>query len=90
MSKSEQLFEKAQKVIPGGVNSPVRAFKGVGGTPVFIEKAEGAYITDSDGNLRSDYTTDGLHPDYYGKKYIGEQIGHYLLNHFMWLTQNIK
>ena len=47
-------------------------------------------ITDSDGNLRSDYTTDGLHPDYYGKKYIGEQIGHYLLNHFMWLTQNIK
>ena len=49
MSKSEQLFEKAQKVIPGGVNSPVRAFKGVGGTPVFIEKAEGAYIIDSDG-----------------------------------------
>ena len=38
MSKSAQLFEKAQKVIPGGVNSPVRAFKGVGGTPVFIEK----------------------------------------------------
>ena len=55
MSKSEQLFEKAQKVIPGGVNSPVRAFKGVGGTPVFIEKAEGAYITDSDGKHYIDY-----------------------------------
>ncbi|VEI47965.1 glutamate-1-semialdehyde aminotransferase [Actinobacillus equuli] len=38
MTLSEQLFEKAQKVIPGGVNSPVRAFKGVGGTPVFIQK----------------------------------------------------
>ena len=55
MSKSEQLFEKAQKVIPGGVNSPVRAFKGVGGTPVFIEKAEGVYITDSDGKRYIDY-----------------------------------
>ncbi|WGE69165.1 glutamate-1-semialdehyde 2,1-aminomutase [Actinobacillus equuli subsp. haemolyticus] len=55
MSKSEQLFEKAQKVIPGGVNSPVRAFKGVGGTPVFIQKAEGAYITDSDGKQYIDY-----------------------------------
>ena len=55
MSKSEQLFEKAQKVIPGGVNSPVRAFKGVGGPPVFIEKAEGAYITDSDGKRYIDY-----------------------------------
>lgn len=55
MSKSEQLFEKAQKVIPGGVNSPVRAFKGVGGTPVFIEKAKGAYITDSDGKRYIDY-----------------------------------
>ncbi|WGE52716.1 glutamate-1-semialdehyde 2,1-aminomutase [Actinobacillus equuli] len=55
MSKSEQLFEKAQKVIPGGVNSPVRAFKGVGGTPVFIQKAEGAYITDSDGKKYIDY-----------------------------------
>lgn len=55
MSKSAQLFEKAQKVIPGGVNSPVRAFKGVGGTPVFIDKAEGAYITDSDGKRYIDY-----------------------------------
>ncbi|HHW7508031.1 TPA: glutamate-1-semialdehyde 2,1-aminomutase [Mannheimia haemolytica] len=55
MSISEQLFEQAQKVIPGGVNSPVRAFKGVGGSPVFIEKAEGAYITDSDGKQYIDY-----------------------------------
>lgn len=55
MSISEQLFEQAQKVIPGGVNSPVRAFKGVGGTPVFIEKAAGAYITDSDGKQYIDY-----------------------------------
>ncbi|MDE8035093.1 glutamate-1-semialdehyde 2,1-aminomutase [Actinobacillus equuli subsp. equuli] len=55
MTLSEQLFEKAQKVIPGGVNSPVRAFKGVGGTPVFIQKAEGAYITDSDGKQYIDY-----------------------------------
>lgn len=55
MSISEQLFEQAQKIIPGGVNSPVRAFKGVGGTPVFIEKANGAYITDSDGKQYIDY-----------------------------------
>ncbi|AWW33581.1 glutamate-1-semialdehyde-2,1-aminomutase [Mannheimia varigena] len=55
MFVSAQLFEQAQKVIPGGVNSPVRAFKGVGGTPVFIEKALGAYITDSDGKQYIDY-----------------------------------
>ncbi len=47
---SKQLFEQAQKSIPGGVNSPVRAFKSVGGTPVFISRAEGAYIFDEDGN----------------------------------------
>lgn len=55
MTTSHTLFEKAQKVIPGGVNSPVRAFKGVGGTPVFIEKAQGAYITDSEGKRYIDY-----------------------------------
>ncbi|KAE9542073.1 glutamate-1-semialdehyde 2,1-aminomutase [Ursidibacter maritimus] len=55
MTSSLSLFEKAQKVIPGGVNSPVRAFKGVGGTPVFIEKAQGAYITDSEGKRYIDY-----------------------------------
>jgi len=49
-SKSKQLFEKAKKFIPGGVNSPVRAFKAVGGDPIFIAKAEGAYIYDVDGN----------------------------------------
>jgi glutamate-1-semialdehyde 2,1-aminomutase len=48
--KSRQLFEKAKKFIPGGVNSPVRAFKAVGGDPLFIAKADGAYIYDVDGN----------------------------------------
>lgn len=48
--KSKQLFEKALKFIPGGVNSPVRAFKAVGGNPVFIKKADGAYVYDEDGN----------------------------------------
>lgn len=55
MSMSEKLFEQAQKVIPGGVNSPVRAFKGVGGTPIFIKKATGAYIIDSDDKQYIDY-----------------------------------
>ncbi|MDU8924360.1 glutamate-1-semialdehyde 2,1-aminomutase [Pasteurellaceae bacterium LIM206] len=55
MNNSEHLFSRAQQVIPGGVNSPVRAFKGVGGTPVFIEKAKGAYIFDSDGKQYIDY-----------------------------------
>ena len=48
MTNSTALFSRAQAVIPGGVNSPVRAFKGVGGTPVFIQKAQGAYIYDTD------------------------------------------
>ncbi len=52
---SEQLFNRAQQTIPGGVNSPVRAFKHVGGTPVFIERADGAYIFDVDGNRYIDY-----------------------------------
>ena len=55
MSKSEQLFEQATGVIPGGVNSPVRAFNGVGGTPLFIDRAEGAYLIDVDGNRYIDY-----------------------------------
>jgi len=54
-SKSEQLFQRAQHSIPGGVNSPVRAFKSVGGTPLFIEKAKGAYMYDADGNKYIDY-----------------------------------
>lgn len=47
--RSEELFQQASKVIPGGVNSPVRAFKGVGGTPPFITRAKGAYLWDADG-----------------------------------------
>jgi glutamate-1-semialdehyde 2,1-aminomutase len=54
-TKSKELFERAQQSIPGGVNSPVRAFKSVGGTPVFIRKAEGAYLYDVDGNRYIDY-----------------------------------
>ena len=53
--KSNQLFERAQRSIPGGVNSPVRAFKSVGGTPLFIEKAKGAYLYDADGHQYIDY-----------------------------------
>ncbi|MBW7914894.1 MAG: glutamate-1-semialdehyde 2,1-aminomutase, partial [Taibaiella sp.] len=52
---SKKLFERAQKSIPGGVNSPVRAFKGVGGTPLFIDHAKGAYLYDADGNKYIDY-----------------------------------
>ncbi|WP_194757058.1 glutamate-1-semialdehyde 2,1-aminomutase [Aliidiomarina indica] len=54
-TRSEQLFESAQRSIPGGVNSPVRAFKGVGGHPIFIERAQGAYLFDVDGNRYIDY-----------------------------------
>ena len=55
MTNSTALFSRAQQVIPGGVNSPVRAFNGVGGTPVFIEKAQGAYIFDTEGKQYIDY-----------------------------------
>lgn len=55
LRQSEILFKQAQESIPGGVNSPVRAFKSVGGTPVFIKKAEGAYMYDEDGNRYIDY-----------------------------------
>ena len=55
MTRSHDLFTEAQELIPGGVNSPVRAFRGVGGDPVFIERAEGAYLTDSDGKRYIDY-----------------------------------
>lgn len=53
--RSSTLFAEAQKVIPGGVNSPVRAFKAVGGTPIFVDKAKGAYLYDVDGNKFIDY-----------------------------------
>jgi glutamate-1-semialdehyde 2,1-aminomutase len=55
MDHNISLFERAQKTIPGGVNSPARAFKSVGGTPLFIERAEGAYIYDANGNAFVDY-----------------------------------
>lgn len=55
IEKSEALYQRAQKVLPGGVNSPVRAFKAVGGTPLFIARAEGAHIYDIDGNRYIDY-----------------------------------
>jgi glutamate-1-semialdehyde 2,1-aminomutase len=53
--RSSQLFADAEKVIPGGVNSPVRAFKGVGGSPIFVKSAKGAYLFDEDGNKLIDY-----------------------------------
>ncbi|WP_297518153.1 glutamate-1-semialdehyde 2,1-aminomutase [Flavobacterium sp.] len=53
--RSSALFAAAEKVIPGGVNSPVRAFKGVGGTPIFVKSAKGAYLYDEDGHRLIDY-----------------------------------
>src|SRR5688572_16331428 len=53
--KNQELFERAQARIPGGVNSPVRAFRAVGGTPVFFERASGAYLWDADGTRYIDY-----------------------------------
>ncbi|MGB3665412.1 MAG: glutamate-1-semialdehyde 2,1-aminomutase [Bermanella sp.] len=55
MSRSESLFAQAQAHIPGGVNSPVRAFNGVGGSPIFFQKGEGAYVFDEDGNRYIDF-----------------------------------
>ncbi len=54
-SKSEEWFQRAQATIPGGVNSPVRAFRGVGGSPLFIERGEGSRLIDADGNSYIDY-----------------------------------
>jgi glutamate-1-semialdehyde 2,1-aminomutase len=53
--KSSELFARAERVIPGGVNSPVRAFRGVGGTPLFITSAKGAIVYDADGRGYVDY-----------------------------------
>ena len=55
MTRNEQLFTRAKAIIPGGVNSPVRAFGSVGGVPRFIQKAEGAYVCDADGTRYIDY-----------------------------------
>ena len=48
-ARSEKLFAAATRILPGGVNSPVRAFKSVGGTPIFVEKGRGAHLQDADG-----------------------------------------
>src|SRR6266700_7501237 len=55
LSRSHALFEEAQQLLPGGVNSPVRAFRGVGGNPIFIASAQGPYLYDVDGNRYLDY-----------------------------------
>src|SRR2546430_3812678 len=55
VSRSEELFERAKAVLPGGVNSPVRAFRAVGGTPFFVARAAGARLTDVDGRTYVDY-----------------------------------
>ena len=53
--RSHQLFSRAQALMPGGVNSPVRAFRSVGGEPFFVQRAEGPYLFDVDGNRYIDY-----------------------------------
>src|SRR3982750_1442773 len=65
IADSQEAFERARKVMPGGVSSPVRAFKAVGGTPLFIKSAEGCRITDIDGNKYIDYVAS------YGPMIIG-------------------
>jgi glutamate-1-semialdehyde 2,1-aminomutase len=55
VSRSQELFERAKQVLPGGVNSPVRAFRAVGGTPFFVARAEGCRLTDADGKTYVDY-----------------------------------
>src|SRR6266550_7154721 len=55
LARSRALFEEAQELMPGGVNSPVRAFRAVGGDPVFIDHASGPYLYDVDGNRYLDY-----------------------------------
>jgi len=55
ITRSEELFLKAQTLLPGGVDSPVRAFRSVGSQPLFIDRGEGAYVFDVDGNRYLDY-----------------------------------
>ena len=54
-TESKKLFDEAQELMPGGVNSPVRAFGGVGGSPIFMKKAAGAYLFDEDNQKYIDY-----------------------------------
>ena len=60
--RSQALFQRATKLMPGGVNSPVRAFGSVGGSPVFIESAKGSEITDADDNTYTDFVCSWGHP----------------------------
>jgi len=55
IATSERLFAEARQILPGGVNSPVRAFRAVGGQPLFIQRGEGPYLIDVDGNRYIDY-----------------------------------
>ena len=55
MTQSQKLFNHAQLIVPGGVNSPVRAFRSVGGTPLFIKRGRGSQVWDADGNVYIDY-----------------------------------
>ena len=55
LERSQELFELSRRLIPGGVNSPVRAFRGVGGTPIFFREGKGAHLIDVDGNRYVDY-----------------------------------
>ena len=64
ITNSINAYEEAKQVIPGGVDSPVRAFKGVGGTPVFIDRGEGAYLYDIDGNKVNILQLVKLHPEW--------------------------
>ena len=78
LSKSADAFKNAQSVIPGGVNSPVRAFRSVGGSPVFFDSGSGSTVTDVDGNRYIDYVLSWgplilghAHPDVI-ELYLGE------------------
>ena len=70
MSTNQALFDRAQQVIPGGVNSPVRAFRAVGGTPRFIARAAGAYLWDAEGNVHGFANLIGL-INAHGGEFIG-------------------
>jgi glutamate-1-semialdehyde 2,1-aminomutase len=67
-SRSQQLFEQAQRVIPGGVNSPVRSFRAVAGTPPFPDRGQGSRVWDVDGNVYIDY------PGSWGPLALGTRI----------------
>lgn len=81
LTNSEKLFEEAKKLIPGGVNSPVRAFRSVGGNPVFIKSGNGAVMTDVDGNSYIDYIGSwGPHIFGHNPQFITEAITNALKN----------